>query len=103
MVLPESASHNRAVLSSDAVTTRLPSGLNAAELTGPVCPWRVAMVLPESASQTRAVLSAEAVTTRLPSGLNAAECTEPRVPLERGEGLAGVGVPDPRRLVVMMR
>ena len=30
-VLPESASQTRAVLSSEAVTTRLPSGLNAAE------------------------------------------------------------------------
>ena len=33
MALPESASQTRAVLSPDAVTTRLPSGLNAAELT----------------------------------------------------------------------
>ena len=30
-VLPESASQTRAVLSYEAVTTRLPSGLNAAE------------------------------------------------------------------------
>ena len=30
-VLPESASQTRAVLSAEAVTTRLPSGLNAAE------------------------------------------------------------------------
>ena len=80
--LPESASQTRAVLSSEAVTTRLPSGLNAAELTASVCPWRVARALPESASQTRAVLSADAVTTRLPSGLNAAELTECGVPLE---------------------
>ena len=58
---------------------------------------RVAKVLPESASQTRAVLSPEAVTTRLPSGLNAAEKTYVGVPLEGGEELAGVGVPDPRR------
>ena len=65
-----------------------------------MCPWREARGLPESASQTRAVLSREAVTTRLPSGLNAAELTECGVPLEGGEGLAGVGVPDPRRLVV---
>ena len=71
--MPESASQTRAVLSPEAVTTRLPSGLNAAEWTGSVCPWREARVLPESASQTRAVLSHEAVTTRLPSGLNAAE------------------------------
>ena len=70
--MPESASQTRAVLSNEAVTTRLPSGLNAAVRTIAVCPWREAMVVPESASQTRAV-SPEAVTTRLPSGLNAAE------------------------------
>ena len=73
--MPESASQTRAVLSNEAVMTRLPSGLNAAELTHSVCPSREARVLPESASQTRAVLSCEAVTTRLPSGLNAAELT----------------------------
>ena len=98
--MPESASQTCAVLSNEAVTIRLPSGLNAAEETQPVCPWREARVLPESASQTRAVLSSEAVTTRLPSGLNAAEWTAVGVPLEGGEGLAGVGVPDPRRLVL---
>ena len=95
-VLPESASQTRAVLSPEAVTIRLPSGLNAAEWTDEVCPWREARGLPESASQTRAVLSAEAVTIRLPSGLNAAVWTV-GVPLEGGDGLAGVGVPDPRR------
>ena len=71
--MPESASQTRAVLSYEAVTIRLPSGLNAAEWTEEVCPWSVVMVLPESASQTLAVLSSEAVRTRLPSGLNAAE------------------------------
>ena len=81
------------------MTTRLPSGLNAAEQTPAVCPRREARVLPESASQTRAVLSAEAVTTRLPSALNAAERTCSVCPWREGEGLAGVGVPDPRRLV----
>ena len=65
----------RVVSSPEAVTTRLPSGLNAAELTAVGVPRREARVLPESASQTRAVLSTEAVTTRLPSGLNAAEKT----------------------------
>src|SRR5580693_1809038 len=66
-------SHIRAVLSSDAVTTRLPSGLKAAlntlsswPLSGSTIGWPVA------ASHIRAVLSQEAVTMRLPSGLNAA-------------------------------
>ena len=73
--MPESASQTRAVLSHEAVTIRLPSGLNAAVYTIAACPWSVARILPVSASQTRAVLSAEAVTIRLPSGLNAAETT----------------------------
>ena len=40
MGLPVSASHSRAVLSADAVTMRLPSGLNAALATGPSWPLR---------------------------------------------------------------
>jgi len=98
-VLPDSASQTRAVVSAEAVRTRLPSGLNAAEESRSLCPWREARVLPEPASQTRAVVSHEAVTTRLPSGLNAAGVDAKGVPLEGGEGLAGAGVPDPRRLV----
>ena len=69
-----SSGQTRAVLSSEAVTTRLPSGLNAAELTSAVCPWREAS-LAGVGVQTRAVVSPEAVTTRLPSGLNAARRT----------------------------
>ena len=38
--LPESASQTRAVSSHEAVTIRLPSGLNAAEWTEEVCPSR---------------------------------------------------------------
>ena len=56
----------------DAVTTRLPSPLNAALVTESVWPFRTAISLPLSASQMRAVLSSDAVTTRLPSPLNAA-------------------------------
>ena len=44
--MPESASQTRAVSSHEAVTTRLPSGLNAAEKTLSVCPRRVARVVP---------------------------------------------------------
>ncbi len=60
---------------TDAVTTRLPSPLNAALSTASVWPFRTAISLPLSASQMRAVLSSDAVTTRLPSPLNAALCT----------------------------
>ena len=73
MRAPLSAIQTRAVLSSDTVTMRLPSGLNAADETGSTCPLSSAMRDPLSAIQTRAVLSSDAVTMRLPSGLNAAE------------------------------
>ena len=69
---PVAASHTRAVLSSDAVTTRVPSGLNAALQTGPSCCKGLPIGAPVAASHTRAVLSSDAVTTRAPSGLNAA-------------------------------
>ena len=56
----------------DAVTTRLPSGLNAALSTRPSCRKGWPIGAPVAASHTRAVLSLDAVTTRVPSGLNAA-------------------------------
>ena len=62
--LPLSASHTRAVSSSDAVTTRLPSGLKAADLTGLLCAIGSPTGLPLSASHMRAVVSEDAVTTR---------------------------------------
>src|SRR6516164_2232030 len=68
-------SHSRAVLSVDAVTTRRPSGLNAALFTAFLCPLRTPICLPLSTSHSRAVLSPDAVTTRRPSGLNAALIT----------------------------
>ena len=75
------ALHTRAVLSSDAVTMRLPSGLHAAHKTQSLWPSRT-MGSPEpSAFHTRAVLSSDAVTMRLPSGLHAAELTSPSWPL----------------------
>ena len=70
----------RAVLSHDAVTTRVPSGLNAALCTQALCPMSVASAAPVVASQTRAVASQEAVTMREPSGLNAALFTRPVCP-----------------------
>ena len=69
------ASQMRAVLSSDAVTMRDPSGLKAAERTALSWPRRTAISLAVAASQMRAVLSSDAVTMRDPSGLKAAEFT----------------------------
>src|SRR4029077_1155115 len=65
----------RAVVSSDPVTTRLPSALNIAAYTTPSWPLKTAMYLPLFESQMRAVLSQDAVTTRSPSALNAAVVT----------------------------
>jgi hypothetical protein len=67
MSLPAAASHSRAVLSRDAVMTRVPSGEKAALKTALSWPRRTAMSLPAAASHSRAVLSHEAVTTRVPS------------------------------------
>src|SRR5271157_3757134 len=99
MRAPVAAIQTRAVLSLDAVTIRLPSGLNAADLTEPACPLSSAMRAPVSAIQTRAVLSPDAVTMRLPSGLNAADLTGPACPLSSAMRAPGVGHPDPRRLI----
>ena len=66
--LPLAASHTRAVLSSDAVTMRVPSGLNAARRPEPSCPRSTTICLPVAASHTRAVLSDDAVTMRVRRG-----------------------------------
>jgi hypothetical protein len=56
--LPVSASHSRAVLSRDAVTMRLPSGLNAALITPSEWPVSDSPIgLPVSVFHSRAVLS----------------------------------------------
>ncbi len=57
MGCPVAASQTRAVLSSLAVRTRRPSGLNAAWFTLSSCFIGGAMGCPVAASQTRAVLS----------------------------------------------
>ena len=75
-----SARHTRAVLSPEAVTIRVPSGLNPAEVTPPSWPRRTRGSPLPSARHTRAVLSSEAVTIRVPSGLNPAEVTAPSWP-----------------------
>src|SRR2546425_360829 len=66
------SSQTRAVLSSLAVTTRLPSGLKLALPTA--ASWRIGSPsgLPVAASHSRAVLSSLAVTMREPPGLKLA-------------------------------
>ena len=65
-----------AVRSRLAVTTRVPSGLNAAVTTTSRCSSGGVTGFPVAASHTCAVPSRLAVTTRVPSGLNAAAWTE---------------------------
>ena len=56
---------------------------------------------PVSASHSRTVLSQLAVASRCPSGLNATLTTASVWPVSGGaDGLAGVGIPQPHRLVV---
>jgi hypothetical protein len=69
---PLAESQMRAVLSRDAVTTRFPSGLKAADQTMSSCPRRTMLSFSVAASQTCTVLSTDAVTMRFPSGLKAA-------------------------------
>jgi hypothetical protein len=66
-----------AVLSSEPVTMRLPSGEKATALTGPSWPASVAAPAPVAASHSRAVLSSLPVSTVLPSGLNATQKIHP--------------------------
>ena len=54
---------------------RLPSGLNATEVTSPECPSSVATHSPVAAFHTRTVVSSLPDAMRLPSGLNATEFT----------------------------
>jgi hypothetical protein len=70
-----SALHTRTILSSDADTTRCPSGLNAADMTGSSWLPSTRGSARASALDTRTVLSCDADTMRCPSGLNAADIT----------------------------
>jgi hypothetical protein len=67
---PVAASHRRAVLSSEQVSTDLPSGLKAKDnRTALSCPVKARIAFPVAASHRRAVLSHDPVSTRAPSGL----------------------------------
>ena len=96
-----SASHSRTVVSALPEAMRCPSGLNATLYTAfvwPVSGWPRAW--PVSASHSRTRLVALPETMRCPSGLNATLGHRVRVAGERlADGLAGVGVPQPHRLV----
>ena len=92
--------HKRVVRSQDPVITRRPSGLKFATHTSSVSPSSNATVLPVATSQTRAVLSLDAVNKRRPSGLNSRFPHDVGMPGENSYRLAGLGVPDTRRMVV---
>ena len=96
-----SAFHSRTVLSELAEAMRCPSGLNATPVTAPVWPVSGApRGWPVSAFHSRTVSSSLAEAMPVPVG--AERHTDHRVGVagQRGaEGLAGVGVPQPHRLV----
>jgi len=79
---------------------RVPSGENMTQVTGPVCPTRVAASLPVAASHSRAVQSSAPVRTRLLSGENATVLMGAVCPGEGCHGLSGGRVPQPRRFVL---
>jgi hypothetical protein len=88
-------SHTRADL-SDAVTTRVPSGLKLADLTPPSCLRGSVRGWPVRASHTRAILpEKEAVTTRVPSELKLADETARSCLRGSVNGCGSVRVPHP--------
>ena len=66
-------SQSRAVLSSDPVRMRRPSGEKATDQTAPSCPEKTFRAFPVSASQSRAVWSSDPVRMRRPSGEKATD------------------------------
>ena len=99
---PVSAFHTRTVPSRLAEASRCPSGLNATPLTQLVWPVSGApRGWPVSAFHSRTVSSPLAEARRCPSGLNATPLTQLVWPVSGvAEGLAGVGVPQPHRVVL---
>jgi len=77
MAVPDAASHNRMVLSSEPEAMHVPSGENATDLTESECPCRgSSMVAPDAASHNQMVLSREPEATCVPSGENETDETE---------------------------
>ena len=99
---PVSASHSRTVLSPLPETIRLPSGLNATLNTESVWPVSGSPIgWPVSASHSRTVLSTLPETMRVPVGAERHAGHRVGVAGQRlADRLAGVGVPQPHRLVV---
>src|SRR5262249_33763373 len=76
-----SSDQMRAVLSSEAVTMRRPSGLNLGGPSLAVCPWSAPVSWPLDASRTLAAPSGHAVTTCEPVGSNATDRINPLLTL----------------------
>ena len=87
-------------LSTLALASLCPSGLNATPVTVSVWPVRGAPSWPVSAFHNRTVLSSPALASRCPSGLNATPHRAGVAGQGGADGLAGVGVPQPHRVVV---
>jgi hypothetical protein len=100
---PLLASQSRAVSSSDAVSTRRPSGLKTALLTSSVWPWKMARRLPLSASQSRAVLSLDAVSAGRPSGQKDRATNVGRIPLSSLCKQLSDDLPSPKRSIALRR
>src|SRR5262249_51716700 len=98
---PLANSQNRAVLSQEALTRRLPSGLKATFLTTSVCPLRVRSSCPVVTSQSFKLPEAKLplarlrglpgtpppTASRLPSGLKARQKTKSVGPLKLASSL----------------
>ena len=90
-VLPWSAiRHSRTIPIESAVRRDPPSGLNAAEVTAPLCLGSLKSGSEPSRPHTHAVSSLEVVTMYWSSGLNAAEVTGPAPGSTRGSGSKGL-------------
>ena len=87
------------VWSSDAETTRRPSGVTAHACHPAGVAFEVASARPLSRSQTFSVWSADAETTRRPSGVTAHALHPVGVAFEGGEHAPALEVPDLERLV----
>ena len=77
--LPSSTDHTRAVLSSPAETSHLPSGENSAQWTGPWCPVSVFSSFHPGAEKIRILPSSQAVATLLLSREKEMSSRSPRV------------------------
>ena len=91
----------RTVVSSEALSARVPSGCTATAFTPPVWPSRTCSQVAVWRFQTRTVSSSEALSARVPSGCTATLRTVSVCPSEivrdRGRVAVAVGLPGGRR------